>query len=317
MTYRQITSEQRYTLATLLTQGFNQSESARALGCDRSTVSRELQRNRCGYDGAYRPEKASERTRGRRSRSRRNSQFTQDDWRQITPLLRNDWSPEQVAGYLKATDQLSISHETIYRWIWDDKRSGGTLHSHLRGATKQRRKRYGRYDSRGRLAGKRHISERPAAVEDRQEAGHWEIDTVMGHASKDCIVTLVERSTGDMLIGKLPDRTKEAVTARTIKLIRGHPGPFHTVTADNGTEFHDYERIEQATDVTFFFARPYHSWERGTNENANGLIRQYLPKKTTMYGLTQQRCNGIAAKINRRPRKRHDFKSPREKMNEH
>lgn len=315
MTYRQITSAQRYTLAAMLTQGHSQAEIARTLGCDRSTVSRELQRNRCRNDGAYRAEKASKRTRGRRSRSRRNSQFTNTEWRRVKVLLREDWSPEQIAGYLYATDQLSISHETIYQWIWKDKRDGGTLHHHLRGARKQRRKRYGRYDSRGRLAGKRHISERPASVEDREEPGHWEIDTVMGHGTTDCVVTLVERATGDMLIGQLPDRTKEAVTARTVKLMRSHPGPFHTITADNGTEFHDYRRIEQATDTTFYFARPYHSWERGTNENANGLLRQYLPKRTSMRSLTQHRCNAIANKLNRRPRKRHGFKSPREIMN--
>lgn len=316
MTYRQITSEQRYTLATLLTQGFNQADIARALGCDRSTVCRELQRNRCAYDGAYRAEKASERTRGRRSRSRRNRQFTRVQWRLVASLLREDWSPEQASGYLRTTGELSISHETIYQWVWQDKRDGGTLHRHLRGARKERRKRYGRYDSRGRLAGKRHISERPASVEKREEPGHWEIDTVMGHTTRDCVVTIVERATGDMLIGKLPDRTKEAVTDRTIKLIRGHPGPFHTITADNGTEFHDYRRIEHVTGVIFYFARPYHSWERGTNENANGLLRQYLPKRTSMRGLTQHRCNAIARKLNSRPRKRHGFKSPRERMNE-
>lgn len=316
MTYRQITSEQRYTLAVLLTQELNQAQIARALGCDRSTVCRELQRNRCAYDGAYRAEKASERTRGRRSRSRRNQRFTNGEWCLVKPLLREQWSPEQVSGYLRETGELSISHETIYQRIWQDKREGGTLHRHLRGATKQRRKRYGRYDSRGRLAGKRLISERPAAVEGREEPGHWEIDTVMGHATSDCVVTLVERTTGEMLIGKLCDRTKEALTDRVIKLIRGHAGPFRTITADNGTEFHDYRRIERATDVTFYFARPYHSWERGTNENANGLLRQYLPKRQSMLGVTQHRCNAIAAQLNRRPRKRHGFKSPRERMNE-
>lgn len=151
--------------------------------------------------------------------------------------------------------------------IWRNKRRGGGLYTYLRCAGKQRRKRYGRYDSRGRLAGKRHISERPAAVEIRNEPGHREIDIVMGTGSRDCIVTLVERKTGYALIGKLPDRGRTELTERAVWLIRKHPSQFQTITVDNGTEFHDYERIEAQTGVRFYFANPHHSWERGTNEH--------------------------------------------------
>ena len=183
----------------------------------------------------------------------------------------------------------------------------------MRGSLKKRRKRYGAYDSRGRLAGKKMISQRPAAVETRQEPGHWEMDTVMGnHASKHCIVSLVERQSGYVIIGKLADRTKEVLTARVIELIRNHRPVFKTITSDNGTEFHDYKKIEQATGVPIYFANPYHSWERGTNENTNGLIRQYLPKRVSMKGVTQHRCKAIALQLNIRPRKRHGFKSPAE-----
>jgi IS30 family transposase len=186
------------------------------------------------------------------------------------------------------------------------------LYTHLRGARKRRRKRYGAYDSRGRLAGKRPISERPAEVEARDRVGHWEIDTVAGTGSKDCIVSLVERRSGLLLIGKLGDRTVESLNRRVIHLIRHRGAPFETVTADNGTEFHGYERIERLTGAAFYFARPYHSWERGSNENANGLIRQYLPKGRSMAGLSQQRCNAIARRLNTRPRKRLGFKTPLE-----
>ena len=316
MTYRQLTSGERYMLAALRKQGLNQSKIAASLSRHRSTISRELSRNSSRSDGHYRPSKAQERTNSRRSRSRRNLRFTTQDFARVDELLCRQWSPEQAAGYLSRLGQLSISHETIYRHVWRDKREGGLLHTHLRGARKRRRKRYGSYDSRGKLAGKRLISERPPEVETRRRLGHWEIDTVMGTGSKDCIVTVVERKTGLLLIGKLEDRTCESLNRRVVHLINRHNGAFETITADNGTEFHDYKGIEERTRAVFYFATPYHSWERGSNENANGLIRQYLPRGTSMAGLSQQLCNAIAHKLNTRPRKRHGFLTPLECYNE-
>ena len=312
MSYRQLTSGERYMLAALRKQGLNQSQMARSLGCHRSTICREFQRNCARCDAHYRPSKAQERANGRRSRSRRNRRFTPRNRALVETLLCRQWSPEQVAGHLRRTGQLSISHETIYRHVWRDKAAGGLLYTHLRGARKRRRKRYGSYDSRGRLAGKRLITQRPAEVEARAQVGHWEADTVAGSGSRDCVVTLVERKTGMVLIGKLPDRTAESVSRRVAGLIRGHAGRFQTVTADNGTEFHDYSRIERLTGAVFYFAHPYHSWERGSNENANRLVRQYLPKGESMAGLSQQQCNLIARKLNTRPRKRLGFRTPLE-----
>lgn len=316
MTYRQLTSEERYMLAALRRQGFNQAEIARALGRHRSTVCREVRRNSTRADGRYRAFTAQERANGRRSRSRRNRRFSAEDFALVDELLRRQWSPEQVAGHLRRTGRLAISHETIYRHVWRDKKDGGLLYTHLRGARKRRRKRYGAYDSRGRLAGKRIISERPAEVEARGRVGHWEADTVMGAGTKDCVVTLVERKTGMVMIGKLKDRTAEGLSQRAISLMRRRGARFETVTADNGTEFHGYERVERLTGATFYFARPYHSWERGSNENANGLIRQYLPKGASMAGLSQQQCNAIAGRLNTRPRKRLGFRTPLECYNE-
>lgn len=312
MSYHQLTPGERYMLAAFRKQGLSQAQMARMLGRHRSTVCREFRRNCARFDGHYRPSKAQERTNGRRSRSRRNLRFSKEDFALVERLLCRQWSPEQVSGHLRRTGQLSISHETIYRHVWRDKAEGGLLYTHLRGARKRRRKRYGSYDSRGRLAGKRMISERPAGVETRCQLGHWEIDTVMGAGSKDCVLTLVERKTGLVLIGKLSDRTKESFNRRALRLIRRHAGAFVTITADNGTEMHGYERVERLTGVVFYFARPYHSWERGSNENANGLIRQYLPKGESMAGLSQHRCNSIARKLNTRPRKRLGFKTPLE-----
>ncbi len=316
MTYRQLTSEERYMLAALRRQGLNRAEIARLLGRHRSTVCRELGRNSTRADGRYRASTAQERTNGRRSRSRRNQRFSAADFALVEQLLCRQWSPEQVAGHLRRLGLLSVSHETIYRHVWRDKREGGTLYTHLRGARKRRRKRYGAYDSRGRLAGKRLISERPAEVESRGRVGHWEAATVAGSGSRDCVVTLVERQTGLVMIGKLGDRTAAGLSRRVTRLVRRHGGAFETVTADNGTEFHDYQRIEGLTGVAFYFARPYHSWERGSNENANGLIRQYLPKGMSMAGLTQHQCNAIARRLNTRPRKRLGFRTPLECFNE-
>ena len=312
MRYRQITSDERYMISKLKQHDFKQAEIAPILGRHRSTVSRELRRNCSRADGRYRPSKAAERTRGRRSRSRRNGQFTADDWCVVYGLLEQRWSPEQIAGRLRRAGTLSISHETIYVHIWRDKAAGGHLHRHLRGATKRCRKRRNKRDSRGRLAGKRHISERPHAVETRTTTGHWEIDTVVGAHTKDCVVTLVERRTGFTLIGKLPDRSMGSMSRRVRMLARRVPDRFCTVTSDNGTEVHDYKSIEAATGVTFYFATPYHSWERGTNENLNGLLRQYLPNRTSQAGLTQRHCDAIAHELNTRPRKRLGYRTPEE-----
>ena len=281
MRYRQVTEGERYQIAALKQAGFWPAAIARRIGRHRSTISRELTRN-ASSGGWYRPGKAQEQTNGRRSRSRRNQRFDRKDWRRVERLLRRRWSPEQTAGHLKKTRQLAISHETIYRHLWANRAEGGHLYRHLRCAQKKRRKRYGAYDSRGRLAGKRMIAERPAAVERRQATGHWEIDTVMGVGNTHCVVTLVERVSGYVLIGKLPARNAAELNKRLIPLIRQHPGKFRTITADNGTEFHSYRDVENATGVTFYFATPHHAWERGTNENTNGLIRQYLPKRKSM-----------------------------------
>jgi len=221
--------------------GVSISQIAIELERSPSTISLELRRNRRA-DGGYRAFTAGEHARGRRSRSRRNARFVADDWVLVEHLIGLDWSPEQVSGWLKLHGILSISHESIYLRIFADKRAGGGLWTHLRQAMKKRRKRYLSRDSRGRLAGKRHISERPAELEERQAVGHWEIDTVKGD--------------------------------------------------------------DQAT--------PHHSWERGTNENTNGLIRQYLPKRTSMAHVTQEHCDAIAARLNSRSRKRLGYRTPEE-----
>ena len=316
MRYHQITPEERYTLGVLRRQGLTDAAMARALGRHRSTIGREFRRNFSRYDGAYRPSIAQERTNGRRVRSRRNSQFTSTEWDLVGLLLRKKFSPEQISGWLRLLDLLEISHQTIYTHVKRDKKQGGTLWEHLRQPVRYR-KRYATIEKRGRLLGKPHISERPAAAGKRRQLGHWEMDIVVGVQTSHCIVTLVERVTGATMIGRLRTRRVVDVNRRVIEMIQENGHLFRTITVDNGPEFHGYKEIEAATGVKIYFANPYASWERGTNENTNGLIRQYIPKRTSMKRLTQDRCSTIAAELNNRPRKRHGFRTPLDVLSEH
>ena len=186
------------------------------------------------------------------------------------------------------------------------------MYRHLRLMPKRRRKRYNSHDSRGILPGKRMISERPANIERRAQIGHWEGDTVMGLDRHFCIVTLVERKSGFVIIKKCKERTAVEANMACSAAIREYGRKFRTITFDNGTEFHGYEALERWFPVTCYFAHPYHSWERGTNENTNGLIRQYLPKGHSMRYVTQAECDRIASILNTRPRKRLGFKTPYE-----
>lgn len=310
-TYHQLTPGERYALSALRKQGLNQAAIARALGRHPSTISREIRRN-SRKDGGYRPSTADQMTRGRRSRSRRNRRFTPEQWALVLECLRQLWSPEQISGRLALEDRLSISHETIYRYIWTDRWHEGSLYRYLRQCIKQMRKRYGRYDSRGRLAGKRLLSERPPGAQNRSRIGHLEGDTMIGSADKHCVLTLVDRKTGYVLIGKLEQRTVREANRRAIALIRGAGRRTRSLTLDNGTEFHGYKSIEAATGATVYFATPHHAWERGTSENTNGLIRQYLPKRRSMRHVDQRACARIAAQLNARPRKRLGFRTPAE-----
>jgi len=316
MRYQQITPAERYTFAVLRKQGCSDAEIARITGRHRSTIGREFRRNYTTQDGAYRPTKAQEHANARRWTPRRNSRFGESEWAVVERLLHDKFSPEQISGWLRLHGLLEISHETIYLHVWHNKRRGGKLWRYLRQPFK-RRKRYNTNEKRGHVPGKRHISERPAIIEQRTEIGHWETDTVLGTGDTHCILSMVERATGAVLIGKLPRRNVAALNPRLIELIQAHPGLFKTITSDNGSEFHGFSEVERATGVKIFFATPYHSWERGTNENTNGLIRQYLPKRTSMKPLTQEQCNAIASSLNNRPRKRYGFHTPLEQLSKH
>jgi IS30 family transposase len=227
----------------------------------------------------------------------------------IETLLRKDWSPEQVSGWLKENYSLQISHEWIYQHILMDKQAGGDLHRHLR-CQKKRRKRYGSYDRRGRLKNRVSIDERPVIVDTRQRLGDWEVDTIIGKGHRQAIVSLTERKARLALLRKVERKTSQAVADAVIELLKTLPVQIHTITADNGKEFADHERIACDLRTNVYFAHPYSSWERATNENMNGLIRQYFPKKHDFTMITENEIEFVMERLNNRPRKCLGFKTP-------
>lgn len=320
--YRQLTEAERYTLSALKRDKRSLRSIAKLMDRSPSTLSREVRRNATidhrKPNPSYVPSKAQEHANGRRRRSRRVKHHAAEVYAHVEALLAEEqWSPDQIANTLPERLGVRLSHMTIYRHVRRDQRSGGTMFRHLRQGGKKRRKRTYGPEKRGKLGNKPMIDTRPHAIEDRQEVGHWEGDTVMGSAGeRSCLLTLVERAAGLAKIVRLPHRTVRAVNRATIDLICSSGLPFKTITWDNGTEFHGYKQIEEATGVQCFFAYPHHPWERGSNENFNGLVRQYFKKRKSLAGKRQSDCDQVAAKLNSRPRKRYGFKTPIQRMQE-
>ncbi|MBX9606822.1 MAG: IS30 family transposase [Gammaproteobacteria bacterium] len=312
MRYHQLSEAERYAIARWRCQGQSLRTFAQLLERSPSTISREVRRNATNHDGHYRPEKAQQYAVARRRRSRRNLHYGPLDWAPIARAIRRKWSPAQIVGRARLHRQSTMSAETIYRYLRLDRRQGGQLWQSLRIVSKLGRKQRGSPQTRGRLIGKRHISERAAVVERRRQLGHWEGDTVIGADQRHCVLTLIERASGFSIIKKLTARNVQQANQAMRRAINRLAAHFRTITLDNGTEFHGYEDVEAETGVSFYFATPYHSWERGTNENTNGLIRQYLPKGSCFKNLTQADCDRIAKELNDRPRERLGFRTPTE-----
>jgi len=308
--YTQLTQTQRYQIFALLKIGHCQIEIAKTIGVHKSTISREIRRNR-GRRG-YRPKQAHQFAMGRQNKTK--SRITDKDWRWIEKLIRLDWSPEQISDCCRKEQALQISHEWIYQHIYRDKRKGGALWKHLR-CRKKRRKRYGSYEKRGQIPNRTWIDERPQVVEDRSRLGDWEADTIIGKGRKGAIVTLVDRKSRYLRMGLVSKRTKEAVKEMIISLLADFP--VHTITCDNGKEFAGHEDIAKALRASIYFAHPYSSWERGTNENTNGLIRQYIPKNTNFSTLEKADIFFAENRLNTRPRKCLSFNSPVVFLNNH
>ena len=311
MEYRHLTAQERYLILHHKSNGYSLRQIGEMLNRSASTISRELRRNVSG-DGRYRPDTADSYAKTRRWRCRRGSQFDAQDIELVQRLVQRKWSPEQISRRLRKLRQLDIGTATIYRLLARERAQGGSSWLQLRQLSHRYRKGYRVVDRRGRMQGKRPLGERPPGATDRSEAGHLEGDTVMGSDGRHCLLTLVDRKTRKLRMIKLPARQACEVNKALIREVRSGRLKLKSLTLDNGTEFHGFKELEEKLGIKVYFAQPYHSWERGTNENTNGLIRQYLPKRSCFKNLTQRQCNQIEQELNERPRKILGFNTPNE-----
>ena len=312
--YRQLTDEDRIEIYAMKQAGKQQNKIAADLGVHPSTVSRELIRNTglCGY----RPKQAHQKALHRRLTARKAVKMTPETISHIESKLADEHSPEQISERMKIDPDwhgLTVSHERIYQHIWQDKAQGGTLYKHLRiGGTKQRRKRRNSRDMRGTIKNRVGIEERPEIVERKIRIGDWEGDTVVGKDHKGALVTLVDRKSKLTLIGKVNRYTADAVENTIVSLMELLPRRNYTLTVDNGKEFANHESVADALRIRVYFADPYSAWQRGLNENTNGLIRQYVPKGSEVRTLTDEQIQHIMDRLNNRPRKSLGFLTPSE-----
>ncbi len=302
--YKHLSREERYQIYSLRLAKQTISEIARLLGRHRSTISRELGRGR-GLRG-YRAEQACSKASERAKKSRNARRVDAKVWADVSFYLGLQWSPEQIAS------KLEVSHESVYLHVYANKAAGGQLHKNLRSQKPRRKRHLSGRDRRGQIPNRRPISERPEHIEQRKQVGHWEGDTVIGAAHKQAIVTLVERKSGFAVLAKVSNKTTDLVRRAIEIKLKPLCSRVKTLTVDNGKEFADHQAVDQALGIQTFFADPYCSWQRGSNENFNGLLRQYIPKKRRMETVSEEELTMIENRLNHRPRKRLGFKTPHE-----
>lgn len=310
-----LTKEQRYTIGVLLKAGKKKNEIAKTIDKHPSVIGREISRNKDGRNGLYNPDLAQRKYNRRMKEKPKHRRFTASLKEKVEAYLEEDYSPEQITGRCRRYGRETVSHETIYQYVWEDKKKGGSLHTHLRRQGRRYRKRGSAKDTRGIIKNRVSIEKRPKEVEKRNRFGDLEGDLIIGKNHKQAIVTLNDRSTGMLRMKKI--KTKEAgevEMALTEMAKEWLPFDVRTLTLDNGKEFAHHEKLAENTGIDVYFAHPYHSWERGSNENLNGLVRQYFPKKTDFSTITEEKIQEIENKLNNRPRKRLNFDSPIEYM---
>jgi transposase, IS30 family len=305
--YQQLTLEQRYQIYALQRAGQSEADIARILGRHKSTIGRELKRNRS--ERGYRPQFAHRRARERIAVKAR-SRITAQTWAEVKKKLEQQWSPEQISGRRRLEGKQSVSHEWIYQHIYRDKQAGGELYHNLR-CSRPNRKRYGRYDRRGTLTDQVSIEKRPAIVNKRSRIGDWELDTLLGkRPQKEAIVSITERKSKLLRIGKVSCRKGKLVKDAVCRKLKGLT--VHTLTSDNGREFSEHASIARTLNASFYFCHPYASWERGLNENTNGLLRQYFPKRSAWTNITNRQVSKVESRLNNRPRKSLGYLTPNE-----
>lgn len=306
--YHHVTREQRSQISALKAIPTPHNKIAQIIGVSPSSVCRELKRN-TGKRG-YRYKQADNMASDRRSRiSQITKKMTPEMVDLIEEKLELDWSPEQISGRLKLEERF-ISHESIYRYIRKDKKNGGSLYKNLRRKGKKYNKRVSGKAGRGCIPNRVDIENRPAVVEEKSRIGDWEGDTIIGAEHQGAVVSHVDRCSKYTILAKVPNKTAELVQQASVEQFQFHGLPVLTITYDNGKEFSNHEAIAKALNAQCFFAKPYHSWERGLNEHTNGLVRQYLPKKTSFKDVTNEQLQSIADKLNHRPRKCLNYLTP-------
>ena len=306
----QLTKAQRYTISVMRKQNFSMGEIAAAIGKHKSTISRELRRNCDGRSGRYDADLAQRKCERRQKGKPHRVRFTEEVRLRVEAMLREDYSPEQVVGRCRLEGLECVSVETIYQHVWGDKRRGGDLHTHLRRKGRKYRKRGAKKDSRGVIRDRVSINERPKVVDDKSRFGGLEIDLIMGANHRRALLSANDRASGISWIALLEGKDSKALADKAAEMLMPFKGLLHTVTSDNGKEFAEHKAIAKSLAVDYYFAHPYHSWERGANENMNGLIRQYLPKGTPFDGLDDNEIKRIRDKLNNRPRKKLGFLTP-------
>ena len=313
--YKQLTYEQRCQIEVLNKRGESQTAIATAVGASQSAISRELKRN-TGLRG-YRHKQAQRRATARRQRAGKLIKMTPQVIELVEGKLALKWSPEQISGWLEKERVITVSHERIYQHIWQDKAQGGELYQQLRRHGRRYNKRSNGKTSRGQIKNRVSIDERPEVVDERSRVGDWEIDTVIGKGQSGALVTIVERATRFTVSAQVESKHAAVVTDAVITLLTPYAGALHSITADNGKEFAYHERITATLGAPVYFAHPYHSWERGLNENTNGLLRQYWPKATDFKQVTDGEVEQVLAELNHRPRKVLNYCTPAELMENH
>jgi len=304
-----LTENQRYTIETMKQENFSNIQIAKVIGCHKSTIGRELRHN--VSQRGYR-HKHAHRLAINRRKDKSPAKFDAEMQGRAEDKLQAGWSPEQIAGRFRAARVPMVSHQRLYEHVRRDKALGGTLHRFLRHDGKKRKKRYGSKDSRGKIRNRVDIDQRPEIVAAKARIGDWEGDTIVGGERKGAVVTLVERKSKYLFMRKVERADAESVAAAVIGVAKPHKEKFETITYDNGREFAAHADMAKALSVDIYFATPYHSWERGVNENTNGLIRQYIPKKAMLADYSPDEIVDIQEAINHRPRKTLGYMTPHE-----
>ena len=309
-TYTHLTLEERYQIEAMLRVARKWEEIAQALGRAPSTIKREVRRNR-GVRG-YRAQAADALACARlRSRAQANARrIGPEVWELVHRGLERGWTPEQISGELRLSEGIEVSHESIYLHVYENKRRGGELWRNLP-CKKARRRRHGAGRARRHLIPNRvGIEQRPAIVDRKGRRGDWEGDTIVDGSHREAIVSLVERDTMYVVLSKVSRRTTEQVCGAIVRSLKALGAPTHTLTLDNGSEFCGHERITEQLGMRCYFARPYAAWQRGLNENHNGLVRRYIPKRSSLAQYTQADLDEIAHQLNHRPRKTLGYQTP-------